>query len=134
MSVTPIDLFASAIALDGSGHVHAAAQGVEAEAGEWRLTAVHAKTDEDVHPGGWQVHAEADELVSCVVGKIRIRLSPEQSGQDEEVIRLTAGKAAVVPRGRSHRISPDIPSVVLAATLPSGDGARPRPEAVASHG
>ncbi|GAA2884010.1 cupin [Nonomuraea rubra] len=114
MTVTPFDLFASPL------HLH---QGGITRSGDrppdgWQLTAFHAKTDADVHADQWEVHPEADEIVSCLIGKFRLYLRPERPGQQEEEIRLTAGTAAIVPRGRWHRIELDIPSNIMAVTLP----------------
>ncbi|GAA2886213.1 hypothetical protein GCM10020220_090520 [Nonomuraea rubra] len=68
----------------------------------------------------WQVNPDAEEIVSCVIGKIRLYLRPEEPGRREEEIRLTAGTAAIVPRGRWHRIQLDIPSTVMTITPPGG--------------
>ncbi|WP_239114977.1 cupin domain-containing protein [Planotetraspora kaengkrachanensis] len=95
----------------------------------WQLTAFYARTDADVHADHWEVHPEAEEIVSCLIGKIRLYLRPEQPGQQEEEIRLTAGTAAIVPRGRWHRIKLDIPSNIMAVTLPRGSRLEKRTEA-----
>ncbi|NUR83630.1 MAG: cupin domain-containing protein [Nonomuraea sp.] len=119
MTVTPFELYASSIRLDEGGGIHAG----ERRTGEdgWQLRAFHAKTDADVHADHWEVHPEAEEIVSCLIGKIRLHLRPQHPDQqEEEEIRLTAGTAAIVPRGRWHRIRLDIPSVVMAVTLPRG--------------
>ncbi|MER7544240.1 cupin [Actinomadura sp.] len=118
MTVTPIDLFSSSVHLQRGGTIRA---GGGAGGGDgWRLTAVHAKTGEDVHADHWEIHPEAEEVVSCLIGKFRLYLRPERPGEREEEIRLTAGTAAVVPRGRWHRIELDVPSTVMAVTLPRG--------------
>lgn len=118
MTVTPIDLFGSAVHLRQGGTIRTGA-GVQDEDG-WRLTALHAKTGADVHADHWEVHPEAEEVVSCLIGKIRLYLRPERPERPEEEIRLTAGTAAVVPRGRWHRIELDVPSTIMAVTLPRG--------------
>lgn len=131
MTVTPIDLFASAIHLHHGGRVRAArppAPGPQQDGSQedgsqqdgWRLTAVHAKTGADVHADHWEVHPEAEEIVSCLIGKIRLYLRAEGPGRREEEIRLPAGTAAIVPRGRWHRIQLDVPSTIMAVTLPRG--------------
>ncbi|MEV4290452.1 cupin [Nonomuraea bangladeshensis] len=120
MTVAPIDLFASSIHLDREGRIRAGRRTADPDQDGWRLTAFHAKVGGDVHVGHWEVHPEAEEIVSCLVGKIRLYLRPEGPGQQEEEIRLTAGTAAIVPRGRWHRIEVDIPSNILAVTLPRG--------------
>ncbi|WP_433466160.1 cupin [Spirillospora sp. CA-128828] len=120
MTVTPIDLFASFIRLHQGGQVHAEPQASDAERDGWQLMAFHAKTAADVHADHWEVHPEAEEIVSCLIGKIRLYLRPERPGQDEEEIRLPAGTAAIVPRGRWHRIELDVPSNIMAVTLPRG--------------
>lgn len=128
MTVTPIDLFASSIGLHRGGRVHAAPRASDQERDGWRLTAFHAKTDADVHADHWEVHPEAEEVLSCLIGKIRLHLRPERPGQEEEVIRLTAGTAAIVPRGRWHRIELDTPSNIMAVTLPRGSRLEKRAE------
>ncbi|MFI7132768.1 cupin [Nonomuraea sp. NPDC050153] len=120
MTVTPIDLFASSIRLRQGGRIHAGRRSTDPDQDGWQLMAFHAKTDADVHAGHWEVHPEAEEIVSCLVGKIRLYLRPERPGQQEEEIRLVAGTAAIVPRGRWHGIELDIPSNIMAVTLPRG--------------
>ncbi|RSN45532.1 cupin [Actinomadura sp. WAC 06369] len=120
MTVTPIDLFASPLHLRGGGRIDAAGAAADAGRDGWRLTARHARTDADVRADHWEVHPEAEEIVSCLIGKIRLCLRPERPGRPEEVIRLPAGTAAIVPRGRWHRIELDTPSTILAVTLPRG--------------
>ncbi|NRQ31844.1 cupin [Nonomuraea sp. NN258] len=123
MTVVPsIDLFGSSIHLHQGGEIHAE-RGLRDEHSDqdgWRLTAFHAKSGADVHADHWEVHPEAEKMVSCLIGKIRLYLRPERPGQEEEEIRLTAGTATVVPRGRWHRIELDIPSTIMAVTLPRG--------------
>src|SRR4051812_30708025 len=120
MTVTPIDLFASFVHLRQGGQVHAERPRSDPERDGWQLMAFHAKTDADVHADHWEVHPEAEEIVSCLMGKIRLYLRPERRGEQEEEIRLTAGTAAIVPRGRWHRIELDVPSNIMAVTLPRG--------------
>ncbi|PZG06991.1 cupin domain-containing protein [Nonomuraea aridisoli] len=120
MTVTPIDLFASLLRLHQSGEIHAGKRPTDFDQDGWRLRAFHAKTDADVHADHWEVHPEAEEIVSCLIGKMRLYLRPERPGQGEEEIRLPAGTAAIVPRGRWHRIELDIPSAIMAVTLPRG--------------
>ncbi|WP_188196861.1 cupin [Nonomuraea sp. SYSU D8015] len=129
MTVTPIDLFASFVRLDRSGEIHAEKRPMDLDQDGWQLTAFYARTDADVHADHWEVHPEAEKVVSCLVGKIRLYLRPEQPGQEEEEIRLTAGTAAIVPRGRWHRIELDIPSNIMAVTLPRGSRLEKRTEA-----
>ncbi|MFC4015219.1 cupin [Nonomuraea purpurea] len=128
MAVTPIDLFASSIHLHQGGEIRAGKRTTNSDQDGWRLTAFHAKTDADVHGGHWEVHPEAEEIVSCLIGKIRLYLRPERPGQEEEEIRLVAGTAAIVPRGRWHRIELDIPSNIMAVTLPRGSCLEERAE------
>ncbi|MFD0686386.1 cupin [Actinomadura fibrosa] len=120
MPVTPIDLFSSLIHLRQGGRVHAGPQAPDPDRDGWRLTAVHAKTDADVRGGHWEVNTEAETVVSCLIGKFRLYLRPERPDQEGEEVRLRAGTAAIVPRGRWHRIELDTPSTIMAVTLPRG--------------
>ncbi|CUW32982.1 MULTISPECIES: cupin domain-containing protein [Streptomyces] len=120
MTVTPIDLFASFIRLDEGGRVRAEQPVFDAERDGWQLMTFHVRGDADVHADHWEVHSAADEVVSCLDGAIRLYLRPEQPGHEEEEIRLVAGTAAIVPRGRWHRLAPDGPSDIMSVTLPRG--------------
>ncbi|MFI6910002.1 cupin [Nonomuraea sp. NPDC050394] len=122
MTVTPIELFASGIHLSRGGRIHADARPADAGRNGWYLKAFHARTGADVQADHWQVNTEAEQIVSCVIGKIRLYLRPQRPGRQggEEEIRLTAGTAAIVPRGRWHRIQLDIPSTVMTITPPCG--------------
>ncbi|TDD52960.1 cupin [Nonomuraea terrae] len=128
MTTTPIDLFASLLRLHQDGEIHAGTRALDCDQDGWRLMAFHAKTDADVHADRWEVHPEAEEIVCCLIGKIRLYLRPERPGREEE-IRLPAGTAAIVPRGRWHRIELDIPSNIMAVTLPRGTRLEKRIEA-----
>ncbi|MFI7611058.1 cupin domain-containing protein [Nonomuraea terrae] len=129
MTTTPIDLFASLLRLHQDGEIHAGTRALDCDEDGWRLMAFHAKTDADVHADRWEVHPEAEEIVCCLIGKFRLYLRPERPGRREEEIRLPAGTAAIVPRGRWHRIELDIPSTIMAVTLPRGTRLEKRIEA-----
>ncbi|MFF1379256.1 cupin [Streptomyces sp. NPDC058308] len=94
----------------------------------WQLMAFHVETDADVHGDHWEVHLAADELVSCLTGGIRLCFRPEQPGGKEEEIKLVAGRAAIVPRGRWHRIALDGLSDIMSVTLPRGSRLERRTE------
>ncbi|MFD0884543.1 hypothetical protein ACFQ08_08245 [Streptosporangium algeriense] len=79
-----------------------------------------ARTDADVHAERWKVHPAAEEIVSCLIGRIRLCLRPEPAGRQEEEVRPVAGTAAVVPRGLWHHIELDVPGNIMAVTLPRG--------------
>ncbi|MFE7114765.1 cupin [Streptomyces sp. NPDC057654] len=120
MAVTPIDLYASFLHLRQDGQVHAVRPVFAPERDGWQMMTFHVETDADVHGGHWEVHTSADEVVSCLTGGIRLCLRPQQPGDEEEQIKLGAGTAAVVPRGRWHRIALDAPSDIMSVTVPSG--------------
>lgn len=122
MTVTPIELSACGIHLSRGGRIHAGPRPVDAGRDDWHLKAFHARTGVDVHADHWQVNTDAEKVVSCVIGKIRLFLCPKRPGWqgEEEEIRLTAGTAAIVPRGRWHRIQLDIPSTIMIITPPGG--------------
>ncbi|MCB5178999.1 cupin domain-containing protein [Streptomyces antimicrobicus] len=129
MTAAPIDLFSSFLHLDPSGRVSAEPPVFDTERDGWQLMTFHVETDADVHGDHWEVHSAADELVSCLTGGIRLHFRPERPGEAEEEIRLTAGTAAVVPRGRWHRIALDGPSDIMSVTLPRGSRLQRRTEA-----
>ncbi|QKW35408.1 cupin domain-containing protein [Actinomadura sp. NAK00032] len=120
MTIAPIDLFEAPVRLQRGGTVRTGSTAGPSDLDGWELRTFHAKTAADVRADHWEVHPEADEVVSCLIGKIRLYLRPERPERREEEIRLTAGTAAVVPRGRWHRIELDTPSTIMVATLPRG--------------
>ncbi|MDR8408853.1 cupin domain-containing protein [Nonomuraea sp. 3-1Str] len=128
MTVTPIDLFASSVHLVQGGTIRAGKAATDSGQDGWQLVTFYAKTDADVHADHWEVHPEAEEILSCLIGKMRLYLRPERPGQQEEEIRLTAGTAAIVPRGRWHRIELDTPTNIMAITLPRGSRLEKRTE------
>jgi mannose-6-phosphate isomerase-like protein (cupin superfamily) len=129
MTAGPIDLFSSFIHLDQDGQVRAAQPVFDAERDGWQVMTFHVETDADVHGDHWEIHTDADELVSCLTGGIRLYFRPEQPGTKEEEIRLAAGTAAIVPCGRWHRIALDGPSDIMSVTLPRGSRLEKRAEA-----
>ncbi|MFF3864143.1 cupin [Streptomyces sp. NPDC002209] len=129
MTAAPIDLFSSFIHLDQSGQVRAEQPVFDSERDGWQLMTFHVETDADVHGDHWEIHTEADELVSCLTGGIRVYFRPEQPGGKEEEIRLAPGTAAIVPHGRWHRIALDGPSDIMSVTLPRGSRLQRRAEA-----
>jgi mannose-6-phosphate isomerase-like protein (cupin superfamily) len=123
VSVVPIQLSASSLRLRRGGGIRAERDAQGSASDDWRLTVFHAKTAEDVHSDHWEVHPDADEVVSCLIGKIRLclRAEPaEAAGRGAEEVRLPAGTAAIVPRGRWHRIELDVPSSIMTVTVPRG--------------
>ncbi|MGW1072095.1 cupin [Streptomyces sp. NPDC002537] len=129
MTATPIDLFASFIRFQQDGQVHAEPQTFDLSRDGWQLMSFHVETDANVHAGHWEIHPDADEVVSCLTGGIRLSFRPEQPGEGEEEIKLTAGTAVIVPRGRWHRIALDAPSDILSVTMPRGSRLEERTEA-----
>ncbi|MEU8306991.1 cupin domain-containing protein [Actinomadura sp. NPDC048955] len=118
--MNPIDMFASALTFHPDGAVRAAEPRMTSDDGGWQVAAFRVETDEDVHADHWEVHPAAEEAVCCLSGGLRIYLRPEEPGGEEEVVRLAAGTAVVVPRGRWHRLELDGPSDVMSVTLRRG--------------
>ncbi|MEV7603066.1 cupin domain-containing protein [Kitasatospora sp. NPDC089797] len=124
MTTTPIaavDLFAAALHIRTDGGVRAAGRRtVDGDPGTWHLATFHVETDADVHADHWEMHPEADEAVCCLAGGVRVFFRPVEDGAEEETVRLGAGNAVVVPRGRWHRLELDGPSDLMSITLRSG--------------
>lgn len=118
--MNPIDLFASALTFHPDGAVRAAERRMTSDDGGWQIAAFHVETDEDVHADHWEVHPAAEEAVCCLSGGLRVYFRPEEPGGEEEMARLPAGTAVVIPRGRWHRLELDAPSDVMSVTLRQG--------------
>ncbi|MBV1939449.1 cupin domain-containing protein [Streptomyces sp. BV286] len=120
MTATPIDLFSSFIRLHPDGGAHAEQPTFDPGRDGWQVMTFHVETDADVHADHWEVHPDAEEVVSCLSGGIRLHFRPRQSGEAEEEVGLTAGTAVIVPRGRWHRITLDAPSDIMSVTVARG--------------
>ncbi|MEU8870555.1 cupin [Streptomyces javensis] len=121
MTAHPINLFASAPHIHPDGEVRAAARQMTAsDSGAWQVATFHAETDADVHAGHREQHPEAEEAVCCLAGSVRLYFRPTDPGGAEEMVRLPAGHAAIVPRGRWHRLRLDGPSDLMSITLRQG--------------
>jgi quercetin dioxygenase-like cupin family protein len=129
VTVTPIDLFSSFLHLTEGGRVRAVQPVFEPEREGWQLMTFHVETDADVHGDHWEIHTDADEVVSCLTGGIRLHLRPEHPGEEGEEVVLPAGSAAVVPRGRWHRLALDAPSDIMSVTVPRGSRLEKRTDA-----
>ncbi|MFJ6620775.1 cupin [Kitasatospora sp. NPDC091335] len=133
MTTTPIaavNLFASALHIHPDGDVTATGRRMTGgDTGAWQIATFHVETDADVHADHWEMHPEAEEAVCCLAGGVRLHLrpvEPGEAGEAETVVRLTAGTAAIVPRGRWHRLELDAPSDLMSITLRTGTRLEPR--------
>ncbi|MFI6447126.1 cupin domain-containing protein [Kitasatospora sp. NPDC050543] len=121
MTPTTVDLFASALHFHPDGDVRAAERQMTSSAsGAWQIGAFHVETDADVHADHWEMHPQAEEAVCCLTGGVRLYLRPTDAGGAEEMVRLPAGTAVIVPRGRWHRLELDGPSDLMSVTLRHG--------------
>ncbi|MFZ4238257.1 cupin domain-containing protein [Streptomyces murinus] len=118
--LAPVDLFAAALHIGRDGQVVASERRMAAAPGSWHLAAFHAETDADVHADHWEMHPEADEAVCCLTGAVRLHFRPTEPGGAEETVRLRAGSAVIVPRGRWHRVRLHAPSDLMSLTLRQG--------------
>lgn len=121
MTAMPIDLFASALHFRPDGGVRAAErQMTGSDSGAWQVAAFHVETDADVHADHWEMHPAAEEAVCCLTGGVRLYFRPATPESAEEMVRLRAGTAVIVPRGRWHRLELDAPSDLMSITLRHG--------------
>ncbi|MFB4295957.1 cupin [Actinomadura sp. NTSP31] len=117
----PIEMFALALNFYPDGGVNSAVRRMTTDDGGWQVAAFHVETDADVHSDHWEVHPAAEEAVCCLAGGgFRMYFQPEEPGGEEEMVRLPAGSAVIVPRGRWHRLELDGPSDVMSITLRRG--------------
>ncbi|GGU76386.1 hypothetical protein GCM10010260_05750 [Streptomyces filipinensis] len=123
MTITPVDLFSSMLDFRPDGGVRAGARRMTGgDPGVWQVAAFHVETDADVHADHWEVHPDAEEAVCCLAGGVRLYLRPTAEGGAEEMVRLGAGTAVIVPRGRWHRLELDAPSDLMSITRRPGSG------------
>ena len=121
MTTTPIDFFTSALHFHPDGDVRAAErQMTGSESAAWQIAAFHVETDADVHADHWEMHPAAEEAVCCLTGGARLYFRPATPEATEEMVHLSPGTAAIVPRGRWHRLELDAPSDLMSITLRHG--------------
>ncbi|MFF9766136.1 cupin domain-containing protein [Streptomyces sp. NPDC014636] len=121
MTITPVDLFGSALQFRPDGDVRNGARRMaEGDPGVWQLAAFHVETDADVHADHWEAHPDGEEAVCCLSGGVRLYFRPTAEGEAEEMVRLRPGTAVIVPRGRAHRLELDGPSDLLSITRRRG--------------
>ncbi|MEU7019610.1 cupin domain-containing protein [Streptomyces sp. NPDC046203] len=119
--LSPVDLFASALRFHPDGGIEAVERRMNSgDLGAWQIATFHVETDADVHADHWEMHPQAEEVVCCLTGGFRLYLRPEGPDGDEEMVRLGAGTAVIVPRGRWHRLELDAPSDLMSITLREG--------------
>ncbi|MEU0897632.1 hypothetical protein [Streptomyces massasporeus] len=85
-----IALFTSFLHLDQSGRVQAERPVFDAERDGWQVMTFHVETDADVHGDHWEVHSDADEVVACLAGGIRLCFHPERLGRKTRSSRRRA--------------------------------------------
>ncbi|MBK3628338.1 cupin [Streptomyces sp. MBT49] len=120
-SLTSVDLTATALHINPGGGIHAAGRcTAPADSGAWHIATFDVETDADVHGDRWEMHPEADEAVCCLSGGFRIYFRPTAPDGTEDMVRVSAGTAGIVPRGRWHRIELDEPSTLMSVTLRHG--------------
>jgi hypothetical protein len=123
MTPSPIivDLFTQDLHVESHGILRADQRrmtaGVDAD---WRSAIFHAETNDDVHADHWEMHPLADEAVCCLRGATRIYVRAVKPGTPDELVPLLPCQAAIVPRGRWHRLEVDEPTDLLALTVRRG--------------
>jgi mannose-6-phosphate isomerase-like protein (cupin superfamily) len=118
---SPVDLFVSALHIHRDGDVEAAERRMtSSDSGAWQIATFHVETDADVHADHWEMHPEADEVVCCLTGGVRIHFRATGPDGAEHMVRLQAGTAVIVPRGRWHRMELDAPSDLMSITRRNG--------------
>ncbi|MFE3060227.1 cupin [Nocardia sp. NPDC059239] len=108
-----INLFDRGVRLLADGRLLTEQRRMQGDMDGWTVATFHVETDADVHGDLWEMHPAGDELVSVLTGSVRMYLRPETIGATEDLVRLTAGHAYVVPRGRWHRLELDEPSDLM---------------------
>ncbi|PSJ30712.1 cupin [Streptosporangium nondiastaticum] len=118
---SPIDLFAAALHIHPDGGVRAAERRMtNSDSGAWQIATFHVETDADVHADHWEMHPQAEEAVCCLTGGVRLYFRPARPDDGEAMVQLRPGTAAIVPRGRWHRLELDAPSDLMSITLRHG--------------
>jgi hypothetical protein len=118
---TIVDLSTHRLQFETGGNVQPTERRPTVGDENWSLGLYHAETNGDVHSDYWERHPRGAEVVCCVRGAIRLFVRP--SGPDEtsgDMVRLLPGQAAIVARGRWHRLEVNEPADLVAVTVPDG--------------
>jgi mannose-6-phosphate isomerase-like protein (cupin superfamily) len=121
---TVVELCRQPLRLAPDGAVETAAGGPAVHDTGWVLARFHAETDADVHADHWERHPGGDEVVASLGGSLRAVFRGER-GQPDQVVTLGPGGAAVIPRGRWHRLQVDGPTDLLVVTVRPGTELEP---------
>lgn len=113
MSFETIELFSKGVSILPDGRMSVGERRMNGDVDGWTVATFHVETDAEVHSDMWEMHPSGEELVSVLSGSARIYLRPETVDGAADFVRLTAGNAVVVPRGRWHRIELDEPSDLM---------------------
>jgi mannose-6-phosphate isomerase-like protein (cupin superfamily) len=92
--------------------------GAEAVVGGWLVAAFPVTDTWDT----WEVHPQGDEIVFLLAGEVDLVLD---LADGPVVVRLTAGRAVVVPAGAWHTAVVRTPGMALHVTYGAGTDHRP---------
>jgi mannose-6-phosphate isomerase-like protein (cupin superfamily) len=92
-----------------------------AELGEGRLVAEFPCKADWNH---WEMHPHGEEVLVLLSGEVTFIL--DEGGGAEGRVRLTAGRACVIPRGTWHRAEVHEPGRLVGVTYGRGTEHRPR--------
>jgi hypothetical protein len=121
LNTSIVDLSTHRLKFESGGDVHSAARRPTVGDQAWSLGMYHAETNADVHSDHWERHPRGDEAVCCVSGAVKLCLRPSEPDRiSDDVVRLLSGEAAIVPRGRWHRLEVEEPADLVAVTFPDG--------------
>lgn len=76
-------------------------------------------------PHGGEMHADGDELLYLVAGRVRLHLEGDVEGEAAEVLELVPGDALIVPQGVWHRAEIVEPCTIVYLTPGPDNPVRP---------
>jgi mannose-6-phosphate isomerase-like protein (cupin superfamily) len=121
---TVVDLFRQPLRFAPGGSIEAIGPSRATPDPGWVLATAYAESNADVHADHWERHPGGDEVVGCLRGSVRLVLRGDARRPDA-VLALDPGAAAVVPRGRWHRLEVDEPTELLVTTIRAGTELEP---------
>ncbi|MFD7245041.1 hypothetical protein [Streptomyces massasporeus] len=73
----------------------------DADRDGWQVMTFHVETDADVHGDHWEIHSDADEVVACLTGGIRLRFRAERQGGQRGTER---SESSLIDGVRTHSV------------------------------